>query len=233
MTSLTCTPDGRLHFRQRSDRHRGQNALADRAACLHRVEEPTSLPWNALLALLFVAAFLVGGSETMVLAQPARGGSGISLGIRSAPNLRDLGGYVARDGAVVRSGKIYRSDQLSRISPDDLARIAALGLRTTTTCARPRSERRSPTSCRRVSTPSGWTCWRMPTKARQPNSESCCRIPKPRMPHSAAASSRRCSSKATGISVAPERASGLSPIVHRPRPAARRARTLPLHDGKD
>ena len=130
MTSLTCTPDGRLHFRHRLTGIVVKTPLLIGLLASTEWNSRTLRPGNALLTLLLVAAFLLGGSETMVLAQPAREGSGISLGIRSVPNLRDLGGYVARDGAVVRSGKIYRSDQLSRISPDDLARIAALGLRT-------------------------------------------------------------------------------------------------------
>jgi protein-tyrosine phosphatase len=44
-------------------------------------------------------------------------------------NLRDLGGYVTSDGLVVREKLLYRSNQLSRISPDDLKKIADLGLK--------------------------------------------------------------------------------------------------------
>jgi protein-tyrosine phosphatase len=44
------------------------------------------------------------------------------------PNLRDIGGYKTRDGAVVRSGLVYRANQLNPISPDDLKKIARLGL---------------------------------------------------------------------------------------------------------
>ncbi|MDU0342546.1 tyrosine-protein phosphatase [Bosea rubneri] len=55
---------------------------------------------------------------------------GQSLGITSVPNLRDVGGYATVDGRVVRTGLVYRSDQLNPISPDDLKKIAALGLTT-------------------------------------------------------------------------------------------------------
>ncbi len=54
---------------------------------------------------------------------------GSSLGITSIPNLRDVGGYVTRDGYVVRSGAAYRSNQLNPISPDDMKKLAALGLK--------------------------------------------------------------------------------------------------------
>ena len=54
---------------------------------------------------------------------------GDSLNIPSAPNLRDLGGYTTRDGAVVVRGLAYRSSQLNPIGPGDLERIAQLGLK--------------------------------------------------------------------------------------------------------
>jgi protein-tyrosine phosphatase len=43
--------------------------------------------------------------------------------------LRDLGGYKTASGAKVRSGLVYRSDQLSGIAPDDMKKIAGLKLR--------------------------------------------------------------------------------------------------------
>jgi protein-tyrosine phosphatase len=45
-------------------------------------------------------------------------------------NFRDLGGYVAADGRTVRWGRLYRADALGSLSPDDLERLAGLGLRT-------------------------------------------------------------------------------------------------------
>ena len=48
---------------------------------------------------------------------------------RLVANLRDVGGYRTRDGLVVRAKPLYCSNQLSRISPDDLKKIAALGLK--------------------------------------------------------------------------------------------------------
>lgn len=40
--------------------------------------------------------------------------------IASIPNLRDIGGHVTRDGARVKTGLLYRSEQLSHISDADL-----------------------------------------------------------------------------------------------------------------
>lgn len=53
---------------------------------------------------------------------------GRSLGLRSVPNLRDLGGYTTTDGATVARGRLYRSNQLNPVSAADMQRIAALGL---------------------------------------------------------------------------------------------------------
>lgn len=54
---------------------------------------------------------------------------GQSLGIASVPNLRDLGGYGTSAGATVASGLVYRSNQLSGISPSDMERLAELGFK--------------------------------------------------------------------------------------------------------
>ena len=54
---------------------------------------------------------------------------GLSLGIASVPNLRDIGGYETRDGATVVQGLVYRSNQLAPISPDDMKKFAELGIK--------------------------------------------------------------------------------------------------------
>lgn len=53
---------------------------------------------------------------------------GRSLGITSVPNLRDLGDYRTSDGSAVALGMVYRSNQLSGITTEDMEKIAALGL---------------------------------------------------------------------------------------------------------
>lgn len=47
----------------------------------------------------------------------------------SIPNLRDLGGHVAQDGKQVRSGLLYRSEQLGHITDAEMPTFAELGLK--------------------------------------------------------------------------------------------------------
>ena len=56
--------------------------------------------------------------------------AGESLGIASVPNLRDLGGYATPDGSVVSRGLVYRANQLSGITSEDMSQLADLKLRT-------------------------------------------------------------------------------------------------------
>jgi protein-tyrosine phosphatase len=67
----------------------------------------------------------------LTLAASAQGSTapGTSSGIASVPNLRDVGGYTTRDGSVVRLGVANRSGELNPITPDDMKKLAALGLR--------------------------------------------------------------------------------------------------------
>ncbi|MGI9531436.1 tyrosine-protein phosphatase, partial [Lutimonas sp.] len=51
-----------------------------------------------------------------------------SLAIKTVPNLRDLGGQYTDEGAVMANGLLYRSNQLSGITPEDMKKIADLGL---------------------------------------------------------------------------------------------------------
>ncbi len=88
----------------------------------------------------FASVFVAGLSAaalalSMPLGAPAYADSmqaapGLSLGIASIPNLRDLGGYKTADGMTVKKGFVYRANQLSGISDDDMKKFAALGLKT-------------------------------------------------------------------------------------------------------
>lgn len=49
--------------------------------------------------------------------------------VGSAPNLRDAGGQATRDGRRIRTGILYRSEQLGRITGADKIPLASLGLR--------------------------------------------------------------------------------------------------------
>lgn len=52
-----------------------------------------------------------------------------AIHIPGAPNLRDAGGHATRDGGRVRTGLLYRSDQLGRIGDADMPALQALGLK--------------------------------------------------------------------------------------------------------
>jgi protein-tyrosine phosphatase len=59
------------------------------------------------------------------VARPAR-----DIDLNDTYNLRDLGGYVTRDGRRVRWRRLFRGAGLHRLSGEDVARVRALGLRT-------------------------------------------------------------------------------------------------------
>ncbi len=50
--------------------------------------------------------------------------------LQGAENFRDLGGYATRDGRTVRFGLLFRSDDLSGLTDDDLETLGHLHLRT-------------------------------------------------------------------------------------------------------
>ncbi|ROO88163.1 protein-tyrosine phosphatase [Actinocorallia herbida] len=54
---------------------------------------------------------------------------GSSLGLESAPNARDLGGYKTADGRSVRPGLVLRTEALHQLTDADQARLRALGVR--------------------------------------------------------------------------------------------------------
>lgn len=51
------------------------------------------------------------------------------LPLAGANNFRDLGGYETRDGRRVRWGRIFRSDHLADLTPEDLSYLGGLGIR--------------------------------------------------------------------------------------------------------
>lgn len=50
------------------------------------------------------------------------------LGMQGAPNFRDFGGYQADEGRRVKWGKLYRSGQLSNLTPRDIELLDALAI---------------------------------------------------------------------------------------------------------
>lgn len=88
------------------------------------------------VGLLLIFAVALGGCRGASTSQPQAAEArpkaspaGRSLGLASVPNLRDLGGYRTEDGRVVLSGKVYRSNQLSGLRPEDREALRALDLR--------------------------------------------------------------------------------------------------------
>ncbi|MGW4244991.1 tyrosine-protein phosphatase [Nocardia sp. NPDC004722] len=55
-------------------------------------------------------------------------GSSARIVLEGAVNTRDLGGYVTREGARVKSGKMIRSDALGKLTEADTRRLAELSL---------------------------------------------------------------------------------------------------------
>ena len=51
-----------------------------------------------------------------------------SLNLTGATNFRDLGGYAGQDGRLVRWRRLFRSDHLGALTPDDQATLIRLGL---------------------------------------------------------------------------------------------------------
>ena len=70
--------------------------------------------------LLSITAFLVGCSAT------SRHPNHVPM--IGAANFRDVGGYMTADGRRLKKGVLYRSDDLSSLTRNDLATLAALGL---------------------------------------------------------------------------------------------------------
>jgi protein-tyrosine phosphatase len=53
----------------------------------------------------------------------------VTLTIEAMPNFRDVGGRRTGDGAIVRTGVLFRSDQIPPLPKDDARVLAGLGLR--------------------------------------------------------------------------------------------------------
>jgi protein-tyrosine phosphatase len=81
------------------------------------------------IALVFIALTLTVISSVAHSDVATKVQAGQSLGITSVPNLRDLGGYKTKDGKTVVSGLVYRSNQLSGISPEDMQQLESLKLK--------------------------------------------------------------------------------------------------------
>jgi protein-tyrosine phosphatase len=71
-------------------------------------------------------------------------------------NLRDMGGYAAADGRVVKHGALFRSGLMSMLTEADERHLAGLGIATVCDLRRPGERRRNPT---RWCAPAGAFYW--------------------------------------------------------------------------
>lgn len=85
---------------------------------------------NTVLSLLVVVLAVLSGCAKQASESEQVSPPGTSLGIASIPNLRDLGGYQTDAGETIVRGLLYRSNQLSKINPEDMQKLAKLSLKT-------------------------------------------------------------------------------------------------------
>ena len=86
-------------------------------------------PTLAVAAALALALAGAGCSATTPFDDPSGLDRNRHIELDGADNFRDMGGYSTEDGRRVRWGKLFRSDDLTRLSPDDLEVLEALGIR--------------------------------------------------------------------------------------------------------
>ena len=82
----------------------------------------------ATVAFVCLLAFAQTPTGSLPLLPPGQS-LGIALGIPTVPNLRDLGGYETRSGAVVMRGLIYRSDTFNPMNSEDINNLERVGLK--------------------------------------------------------------------------------------------------------
>ncbi len=80
------------------------------------------------------------------------------VGLEGQPNFRDVGGYETSEGRKVRTGLVFRSGELPRLSDADVAKLRELGVKTVVNFLTPeeieyRGENRLPEDIRPVSIP--------------------------------------------------------------------------------
>lgn len=93
------------------------------------VHRPARVPAAVLTGL--VVAF--GPATAVGFADPPAAVEAVSadrsLHLTGAPNARDVGGYRTSDGRTVRTGIAFRTDQLTNLTPADVAELGRLGVR--------------------------------------------------------------------------------------------------------
>ena len=82
-----------------------------------------------IFSVLLLMSFILQSGCSTNESGSTEAAPGESLGVASVPNLRDLGGYKTEDGKTVKRGLVYRANQLHHVSPEDMQKIAELGLK--------------------------------------------------------------------------------------------------------
>ncbi|MDR1107368.1 MAG: tyrosine-protein phosphatase [Treponema sp.] len=91
---------------------------------MKRKAPPRRLPVFLLPAL---ACLVFSGCENAVSGQPAAGSAFTMSGLF---NFRDMGGYEAAEGRIIRHNLIYRSDELTGLSDPDIRILEWMGIKT-------------------------------------------------------------------------------------------------------
>jgi protein-tyrosine phosphatase len=65
--------------------------------------------------------------------------------LKGTSNTRDIGGYRTSDGRILRWGQIIRSDNLSRLTPEDFQKLEELGVKTVVDLRTDREHEQAPT----------------------------------------------------------------------------------------
>lgn len=65
--------------------------------------------------------------------------------LKGSQNTRDIGGYATENGRRISWGKVFRSDNLSRLRPEDFQRLESLGLKTVIDLRTQREVEKAPT----------------------------------------------------------------------------------------
>lgn len=84
---------------------------------------------NKIFIIVIVLVGIAFSSYSTMNSREIEKETGLSLGITSVPNLRDLGGYTTADGYTIKKGLVYRSNQLFNISRHDMLLIGKLNLK--------------------------------------------------------------------------------------------------------
>ena len=69
-----------------------------------------------------------------------------AVGLEGAPNFRDVGGYATADGRHVREGVLYRSGELSKLTPADVDKVDGLRLKSVIDLRTQEERRQAPTA---------------------------------------------------------------------------------------